>query len=206
MLFFICRLKTGDTAGRGRVRRGTRVIISMVGIFCLHLQVLAPFYKEFLKTIPRSSSGWIFSNPVLEFKTIWNPSHWWWQTLCCKKVNPGFNVLVFGLSAKHHTKTRICKLLFWLGLSQYYWFKMARKEVSPTKSPPPDPLTKWNKNHKMNKFQQMSSFNKSVGKKRILNRLNYDIISNKSFVILSFTLSFWCWSHYVTDKCTLYYD
>ena len=32
MLLFICRLKTGDTAGRGRVRRGTRVIISMVGI------------------------------------------------------------------------------------------------------------------------------------------------------------------------------
>ena len=32
MLFFICPLKTGDTANRGRVRRGTRVIISTVGI------------------------------------------------------------------------------------------------------------------------------------------------------------------------------
>ena len=34
---------------------------------------------------------------------------------------------------------------------------MARKEVSPTKSPPPDPLTKRKKkNHKINEFQQMS--------------------------------------------------
>ena len=32
MLFFICPLKTGDIAGRGRVRRSTRVIISTVGI------------------------------------------------------------------------------------------------------------------------------------------------------------------------------
>ena len=32
MLFFICPLKTGITAGRGRVRRGTWVIISTVGI------------------------------------------------------------------------------------------------------------------------------------------------------------------------------
>ena len=53
MLFFICPLKSGDTAGRGRVRKGTRVIISTVGIFCLRLQVWTPFYKEFLlKTIP----------------------------------------------------------------------------------------------------------------------------------------------------------
>ena len=58
MLFFICPLKTGDTAGRGRVQRGTWEIISTVGIFCLRLQVWTAFYKEFLpKTIPRSSSG-----------------------------------------------------------------------------------------------------------------------------------------------------
>ena len=64
MLFFICLLKTGDTTGRGRVRRGTRVIISTVGIFCLRLQVWTPFYKEFLlKTIPCSSNSSIFSNP-----------------------------------------------------------------------------------------------------------------------------------------------
>ena len=33
--FFICLLKTGHTVGSGRVRRGTRVIISTVGILSL---------------------------------------------------------------------------------------------------------------------------------------------------------------------------
>ena len=32
MLFFICPLKSGDTAGRGRVQRGTRVIIDQSAI------------------------------------------------------------------------------------------------------------------------------------------------------------------------------
>ena len=58
MLFFICPLRTGDTADIGRVRRGTPVVISTVGIFCLRLQVWTLFYKELLlTTITRSSSG-----------------------------------------------------------------------------------------------------------------------------------------------------
>ena len=47
MLFFICPLKTGDTAGRGRVQRGTRVIISTVGIFCLRPKFGPLFIKNF---------------------------------------------------------------------------------------------------------------------------------------------------------------
>ena len=44
LLFFICPLKTGNTAGRGRVRRGTRVIISTVGIITRESWPLATYF------------------------------------------------------------------------------------------------------------------------------------------------------------------